>query len=199
MKTLDITGHQFNQDLHIHSTFSKCDSAVVPYQTIDFIAQVKHSKIVGISDHFECFENNEEFVQYEETIRKNGLIKGIEVDGKNSVEPAVNIGFDYYIYHCYDFDEDYEALEILLNTEKPVIIAHPHALNTDLSRIPVECFIEINNRYIFRVDWREYYGPYTKRFRFVLSSDAHQPNWLNQNIARFAAKDLGIQETIIFD
>lgn len=198
MEGKEIIRQQLNQDLHIHSTFSKCDNAVVPQQSIDFIAQIAHSKIIGISDHFECFESETEFIKYEEIIRKNNLKKGIELDGAPSVEPAIEIGFDYFVYHCYDFDDHYQAIDLLLNTGKPVIIAHPHALNTDLNRIPSDCYIEINNRYIYRVNWQEYYGPFKNQFNFILSSDAHQPNWLNQNVATYVAKDLDITETILF-
>jgi len=41
-------------------------------------------------------------------------------------------------------------------------------------------------------------GPFTKRFRFVISSDAHQPHWLNQNVARYVAAELGVSETVLF-
>jgi predicted metal-dependent phosphoesterase TrpH len=36
----------FNQDLHIHTTYSKSDSSVVPEQTIAFVAAVKHARVV---------------------------------------------------------------------------------------------------------------------------------------------------------
>src|SRR4030043_298865 len=39
---------------------------------------------------------------------------------------------------------------------------------------------------------------YYNKFRFVLSSDAHQPNWLNLNVSRFVASELGVQEVILF-
>jgi hypothetical protein len=32
----------------------------------------------------------------------------------------------------------------------------------------------------------------------VISSDAHQPNWLNQTLARYVARELEIQETLLF-
>jgi histidinol phosphatase-like PHP family hydrolase len=44
-----------------------------------------------------------------------------------------------------------------------------------------------------------FYGPYRNRFRFVISSDAHQPNWLGQSIARLAARELDIEETLVFE
>lgn len=38
------------QDLHIHTTWSQGDGAVVPEQSIELIASVKHARVVGISD-----------------------------------------------------------------------------------------------------------------------------------------------------
>jgi len=35
-------------------------------------------------------------------------------------------------------------------------------------------------------------------FSFVIDSDAHQPHWLNQNIARYVARELEITETLLF-
>jgi histidinol phosphatase-like PHP family hydrolase len=58
--------------------------------------------------------------------------------------------------------------------------------------------IEINNRYVWRTDWKQYYGPFKERFRFVLGSDAHQPNWLGQSIARYVAAQLGVKEHLVF-
>lgn len=69
---------------------------------------------------------------------------------------------------------------------------------TDLTRVPPECLVEINNRYIWRTDWRAFYGPFVDRFDFVLSSDAHQPNWLSQSVARHAAAELGVRERLLF-
>ncbi|WP_419660695.1 uncharacterized protein Dvar_10940 [Desulfosarcina variabilis str. Montpellier] len=54
---------------------------------------------------------------------------------------------------------DYKALEHLLKTVYPVIIAHPMAFSTNLNRVPPECLIEINNRYVWRSDWKPYYTP----------------------------------------
>jgi hypothetical protein len=71
-------------------------------------------------------------------------------------------------------------------------------MGTDLDRIPHECYIEINNRYIWRSNWRERLRKYVRDRKFVISSDAHQPNWLNQNVARYVCRELGIQETVIF-
>jgi hypothetical protein len=56
--------------------------------------------------------------------------------------------------------------------------------------------VEVNNRYSWRDDWRKSLGPWV--FRFVISSDAHQPNWLNQTYARYVAAALGIRETLLF-
>ncbi|MGD9211857.1 MAG: hypothetical protein PVI90_13830, partial [Desulfobacteraceae bacterium] len=91
-----------------------------------------------------------------------------------------------------------DCLEKLLTTGKPVIIAHPNALRTDLNRVPPQCIIEINNRYVWRTDWKKYYSPYKDRFRFVIGSDAHQPNWLGQTVARYVAAQLGVEEYLIF-
>jgi hypothetical protein len=72
-------------------------------------------------------------------------------------------------------------------------------MGTNLDRLPPECLIEVNNRYVWRNDWRAKLGPYVNRFRFVIDSDAHQPNWLNQNVARYVARELGIKETLLFE
>jgi len=187
---------QFNQDLHIHTIFSEMDSQVVPEQTIALIAEINHSKIIGISDHFEMIED---LGLYKRTVEKYNFILGVEVDGSKMMKEAIDFNPDYFIYHCYDRDEDYKAIEKFLSTGKPFIIAHPHAIGTDLDRVPKECFVEINNRYIWRMSSSEYYQQYKDDFKFIFSSDAHQPNWLNQIIAQKFAKTLGIEETIIFD
>jgi hypothetical protein len=113
---------------------------------------------------------------------------------------AVEHDFDYYIYHCWgDVEADYLAIERLLQPGKPVIIAHPYAIGTDLNRIPTDCLVEINNRYIWRTDWTNgQLTPFINTFRWVISSDAHQPHWLNQNYARQVAEQLGICETLLF-
>jgi hypothetical protein len=36
------------------------------------------------------------------------------------------------------------------------------------------------------------------RFEFVISSDAHQPNWINQTVARHVAERLGVRERLLF-
>lgn len=187
----------YPQDLHIHTTYSANDTAVVPEQTVSLIASVKHARITGISDHFENLTDGM-FEQYRADVRTEGLRLGCEVDGHLWAEAAGNCMFDYYIYHCFDTDADYRGVEHLLATGKPVIIAHPNALDTDLHRLPSDCLIEINNRYVWRCDWRRFYAPHTDRFRFVIGSDAHQPNWLGQSIARYVAGELGVRETLLF-
>lgn len=189
---------RYPQDLHIHTTFSQFDSSVVPEQTPEFIARVKHATVLGISDHFEHFAQSA-YDRYVERLRALNVFVGTEVDGAPFVDHAASLEFDYYIYHCYDRVADYRAVVKLLSTNKPVIIAHPNALQTNLERVPGECLVEINNRYIWRTDWLAYYGPYKSRFRYVVSSDAHQPNWLSQSVARCAAAELGIRETLLKD
>jgi hypothetical protein len=187
------------QDLHIHTTFSETDSQVVPEQTIEMVSFAQHAEIVGISDHFEHFVPHH-YKKYYETVKSYCFWVGTEVNGHKSVPIAVKYDFDYYIYHCWgNSDEDYIALKDLMDTHKPVIVAHPYATQTDLNRIPEGCLVEINNRYICRYDWEKLITPYKNKFRWVIGSDAHQPNWLNQNIARRVAEELGIQETILFE
>lgn len=185
-----------NQDLHIHTTYSYGDASVIPEQTLGLIARINHAKIVGISDHFEYIDDR--FDTYAEDVRNHGFKVGTEVNGWEWGEKALDLPNDYYIYHCYDTDKDYAMLESLLLTGKPVIVAHANAMHTNLSRVPGECVIEINNRYIWRCDWLAWYGAYVKSFKFILSSDAHQPNWLGQSAARKAADELGIVETLLF-
>lgn len=185
------------QDLHIHTTFSYDDSAVAAEQTVEFIARLGHAKIVGISDHFDYLFDGA-FDSYEKTVRSFNFYLGTEVDGGLWVDLAATFDFDYYIYHCRDKNKDYKGLEVLLSTGKPVIIAHPCWLGTDMNRIPSDCLVEINNRYVWRRDWKSVYKKITNRFRFVMSSDAHQPHWLNQHIARFVARELDIQEYLVF-
>jgi histidinol phosphatase-like PHP family hydrolase len=186
------------QDLHIHTTFSSGDIAVADKQTVEFIARLGHAEIVGISDHFDYLIDGA-FDSYEKTVRSFNFYLGTEVDGGPWVDLAATFDFDYYIYHCRDKDNDYKGLEVLLSTGKPVIIAHPCWLGTGMNRIPSECLVEINNRYVWRCDWESIYKRIAHRFRFVMSSDAHQPHWLNQNIARFVARESGIQEYLVFN
>jgi histidinol phosphatase-like PHP family hydrolase len=185
------------QDLHIHTVFSADDRAVVPEQTVAFIASINHARIAGISDHFESILE-EHFDAYERAVRQAGLKLGVEVDGHLWAAEAAGYPLDYYIYHCRDQDQDYAAIEVMLNTGRPVIIAHPNSFGTDLNRVPRNCIIEINNRYVWHNDWQAYYAPFADSFKFVLSSDAHQPNWLGQAVARHAADRLGIEEHLVF-
>jgi hypothetical protein len=185
------------QDLHIHTIYSANDSVVVPEQTISLVAGLRHAGIAGISDHFENLVGGA-FETYKDEIRAAGLKLGTEVDGSAWAKEAASYNVDYYIVHCRNRTADYRCLEQLLATGKPVIVAHPNALDTDLNRIPAECFIEINNRYVWRCDWHSYYGPFADRFKFILSSDAHQPHWLSQFVARHVAEQLGIEESILF-
>jgi len=186
-----------NQDLHIHTTYSANDNAVVPEQTIDLVAAVNHARVAGISDHFENLVNGM-FERYAGDVRGAGLMLGVEVDGHAWISEAAGYPVDYYIVHCRDQNADYHALQHLLSTGKPVIIAHPNAFDTDLNRVPPECLVEINNRYVWRTDWKRYYAPFVDRFKFVLGSDAHQPNWLGQTVARHAAAQLGVTEHLVF-
>jgi histidinol phosphatase-like PHP family hydrolase len=189
--------HQVKQDLHIHTTYSCLDSAVAGEQTLELIDSVRHAKIIGISDHFEHFD--ERFDEYKKEVQSYGFHVGTELDGSDYVDDAANLNFEYYIFHCRDHSSEYKAIETLLLTGKPVIIPHPMMMGTDLNKIPSECYVEINNRYVWRFDWRKELSPYKDRFRFVIGSDAHQPNWLNQNVAQYVARELKIQETILFE
>jgi histidinol phosphatase-like PHP family hydrolase len=110
----------------------------------------------------------------------------------------LSYNLDYYIIHCRDHSAGYQALERLLAAGKPVILAHPNIFETNLKRVPEACLVEINNRYVWRTDWMAYYGPFINRFKFVIGSDAHQPNWLGQSVARYAAGQLGITEHLLF-
>ena len=188
---------QCNQDLHIHTTFSTGDSAVTEDQTLEMIAEINHARIIGISDHFE-YIGRDNFGHYSERVRSFGFKVGTEVDGQNYVNEAAALDFDYYLYHCWDAKDDYQGIDRLLDTGKPVIISHPYVTDTRLDKIPERCYIEINNRYIYRYDWHNFFKEHINRFKFVLSSDAHQPHWLNQNAAQHVAEQLGIKETILF-
>ena len=185
------------QDLHIHTIYSANDSSVVPEQTVELVAAVKHARIVGISDHFENLLNGR-FADYRSEIQRAGLKVGVEVNGHPWATEAVGYDVDYYIFHCRDRDDDYDSLDKLLATGRPVIVAHPNALGTNLNRVPGECLIEINNRYVWHSDWEKFYAPFKDRFRFVIGSDAHQPNWLGQAVARYVAAQLGIEEFLVF-
>jgi histidinol phosphatase-like PHP family hydrolase len=183
------------QDLHIHTTFSRHDGAVAPEQTVQLVASIAHARVVGISDHLESIADD--FSTYAETVRSYGFLVGTEVNGADWVREAEAVDAKYYVYHCRDRERDYRGAERLLATGKPLIIAHPLILETDLRRLPSSCLIEINNRYVWRSNW-ETLRPFTASFSFVINSDAHQPHWLNQNVARYVATQLGITETLLF-
>ena len=185
------------QDLHIHTIFSSGDSAIVPEQTVELVAAVAHARVLGISDHADYITDSD-FLLYSETVRAANLHLGVEVSGSQWISKALEMNVDYYIYHCADRLSEYRGAEKLLETSKPVVIAHPLIMGTNLDRIPPRCHVEVNNRYVWHCDWRAGLKPFTSRFQFVISSDAHQPNWLNQTVARYVARELGIQETLLF-
>jgi hypothetical protein len=95
-------------------------------------------------------------------------------------------------------EKDYKGFEKLQSSGKPVIVAHPYIIETDLNRIPPDSIVEINNRYIWRFKWKDILSPFRTKFRWIFSSDAHQPNWLNQQIARKVGEELEIKETVLF-
>ena len=185
------------QDLHIHTIFSTRDGSVVPEQTVSLVASLEHAQVVGISDHFETLVDGQ-FDLYEKEVRQAGLKLGVEVDGHAWSDEAAGYPVDYFIVHCRDQAADYRCLNRLLSAAKPVIIAHPNILDTNLNKVPPECLVEINNRYVWRTDWRKYYGPFTERFKFIIGSDAHQPFWLGQSVAQHVAAQLGVEEFIVF-
>ncbi|MCK5735082.1 MAG: hypothetical protein KAH21_01340 [Spirochaetaceae bacterium] len=185
------------QDLHIHTTYSTGDGAVVPSQTIELIASVGHAEITGISDHVEYLDESA-FENYSRDIKAQGLRLGAEINKVEDVDYALSLPLEYRVFHCYDEERCYRAAEKMVESGKPLIIAHPMAVGTDLSRIPEGCYVEINNRYVWRGDWKSYYTPWINHFNFIFSSDAHQPHWLNQNIARYVGRELGIKETLLF-
>ncbi|MFP4502471.1 MAG: PHP domain-containing protein [Candidatus Hydrogenedentota bacterium] len=184
------------QDLHIHTTFSEGDGAIVPEQTVELVAGLGHAATIGISDHFEFL--GDRLPEYIATVRAHGLHAGTEVQHPEIAETAAQTDVDYFIMHCEDAPAFYKMAERFLETGKPVIIAHPMLFDTDLERVPPGCHLEVNNRYVWRDDWRTRLAPYVNRFSWVISSDAHQPHWLNQNVARYAAAELGIRETLLF-
>lgn len=186
-----------SQDLHMHTTYSSGDSSVVGEQTVSLIAELRYADVMGISDHFDYLVDGV-FEQYELELRSHGLYVGVEVDGSPLVDEALLCNCDYYIYHCRNRKQEYRGLEKLLASEKPVIIAHPFMMGTVIEKTPSEGYLEINNRYIWRHDWRRLLAPWVESRKFVLSSDAHQPNWINQTVARYVSCQLGIKETIIF-
>ena len=185
------------QDLHIHTTYSSGDRAVVPGQTMELIASMKHAEVTGISDHVEYLTGSA-FDAYSSEAKSRGFRLGAEINNVEDVDFALSLPLEYRVFHCYDEDICYEAAGKMVESGQPLIIAHPMAVGTDLSRIPEGCYVEINNRYIWRGDWKTFFAPWAEHFDFVFSSDAHQPHWLNQNVARYVGKELGIQETLLF-
>ncbi len=185
------------QDLHIHTIFSVNDPVIVPEQTVELVAQIRHAETIGISDHFE-YLTGKKFDLYRKELQRFGFYIGTEISTAEETKEAAEMPFDYYIFHCKNEDKYYKALDHLLMTGKPVVVAHPMIMDTNLSRVSDECLVEINNRYVWKNDWKRRLSPYIDKFRFIISSDAHQPNWLNQNIARYAAAELGLKETLVF-
>ena len=189
---------QVPQDLHMHTVYSTGDSSVVSQQTVELITAVAHARILGISDHFD-FVFGERFEEYAADLRGHGLKVGTEVDGAEWVSDALSVEADYYVYHCRDSHREYRGAERLADSGKPVIIAHPFIMRTNLRKLSENCYVEINNRYIWRSNWRRELGPFVGGpYRFVISSDAHKPNWLSQNVARYVAGEMGIEETLLF-
>lgn len=196
MSNASVHVNRIPQDLHVHTTFSRLDPAIVPEQTVALVDAVRHANVVGISDHLEYV--GDIFDTYAHEVRVHKLHLGTEVGGAEWVHLASQLPVEYYMYHCRDRSEDYRGAERLLATGHPVIIAHPMMLHTNLERVPPACLIEINNHYVWRYNWRVGLSPYVGRFRFVLGSDAHKPHWLNQNVARYVARELEIRETLLF-
>lgn len=184
------------QDLHLHTTFSSGDSAVVPQQTLALIASVRHASVVGVSDHLESLIDD--FAAYESEVRGHGMRLGVEVNGAEWAARAAELRVDYFVYHCRDRSEDYAGARLLLETGRPLIVAHPQILETNPDLLPDGCLIEINNRYVWQRDGEALFLRCVGRFEFVISSDAHQPHWLNQNAARAVAGRLGIRERLLF-
>ena len=185
------------QDLHIHTVYSTGDGAIEPQQTMALIDELNHAEIRGISDHFEYLTGSV-FDKYRREAYFYGFYCGCEVNDSEDAMEAIDYPFDYYIYHCRDKASEYQGAEILLNTGKPVIISHPIAIGADLKKVPTDCLIELNNRYIWKADYESYFKPFLERFNFVIGSDAHKPNWLNQVVARHAASVLDVEETLVF-
>ena len=185
------------QDLHIHTVYSTGDSSVVPEQTVELIAKVGHAEIIGISDHLDYLDDAG-FEEYKEKVRFFGLKLGCEVDGAEWADRALELPTAYYIYHCRDEEKEYKGIERLLSRNVPVIAAHPMMMGTKIGKLPQEVYVEINNRYVWRRDWKTFYSPHARTRQFIFGSDAHQPNWLNQTMVRFAGEQLGIEETLLW-
>jgi len=177
------------QDLHIHTTFSKGDGAVVPEMTVELVAQIGHARVLGISDHLEYVGG--EFEAYARTVRSFGLKLGLEINGAEWVEEAERLPVDYYVYHCRDRREDYLGAGRLAASGRPVIIAHPHVLETDLSKVPPECLIEINNRYAWRDHGYRALAAFAGRtvvLELVVDSEgSHYYDWAHWGLPRLEA------------
>jgi histidinol phosphatase-like PHP family hydrolase len=195
----DIGRLRVPQDLHVHTTFSSGDDSVAPEQTLGLLARLRHADVLGISDHLD-FVAGEAFGGYRDAVRAEGLGLGVEVDGARWLDAALEVEgeLDYYVVHCRDRSADYAALERLVQTGLPVILAHPLLFGTRPERVAPGCLVEVNNRYVWRNDWRRLYPPWQERFRFVIGSDAHQPSAIGQLVARMVAGELGIRETVLF-
>lgn len=135
--------HKLIQDLHIHTIFSSEECC--PEQTLEMINEVRHADIIGISDHFEQIQDVE---TYFTEVKRFHFHVGTEIDGTRMLEKAVEFPFEYFFYHCRDHENDYNGIDKLLKTGKPVIISHPNIFNTDPLKIPKECFVEINNSHV---------------------------------------------------
>lgn len=186
------------QDLHIHSTYSTGDTAVAPQQTLELIAALEHAEVRGISDHFEYLTEASVFEEYRRKAHNLGFYCGCEVNDSSDAEKALDYPYDYYIYHCRNQASEYKGAERLLEAGKPIIISHPMAMGADLNKVPTDCFIEVNNRYVWQREYKNYYSPHLNRFRFLCGSDAHKPNWLNHLVASYAMEEMGLENTLIF-
>ena len=83
------------QDLHIHTVFSTGDSAVMPEQTVELIASVRHAEIIGVSDHFE-YIRDDCFERYRAAVTSFGFKLGTEVAGGDYADEAAGYPVDYY-------------------------------------------------------------------------------------------------------
>jgi hypothetical protein len=75
------------QDLHIHTTWSTGDGAIVPQQTIGLIARLPYARVAGISDHLELI-GEDRFEDYRREVAGAGLRVGMEVNGHEWVRVA---------------------------------------------------------------------------------------------------------------
>ena len=84
------------QDLHIHTTWSHGDSAIVAEQTVELVARVGHARITGISDHFEYLVDDG-IDAYADAVRQAGLRVGTEVNKHRWVAAAREAPVEYYV------------------------------------------------------------------------------------------------------